>query len=70
MSSEPSEKSSEPTEKQKWLDLAYAECTKLGHHAVGNPFYHNGACQIGYQATTTVPIHKEEIAELPVHQEN
>ena len=41
----------EKTDKQAWLDRAYAVCKQLGHHVVGSEHYHNGACQEGYQAT-------------------
>jgi hypothetical protein len=50
-------------DRQTWLNRAYAECTKRGHHTVGNANYHNGACQEGFEATTTVPIHNEEPAQ-------
>lgn len=38
-------------EKQLWLDRAYAECKKLGHHIAKSPLFHNGACQEGFTAT-------------------
>ena len=52
-------------DKQTWLEAAYVECTRLGHHATGSPSFHNGVCQEGYQKTdpkiakdVDSPIHK------------
>jgi len=43
-------------DKRTLLDIAYAECTKLGHHVLGSLCFHNGACQEGYNAAKERPF--------------
>jgi hypothetical protein len=57
------------TDKQAWLNRAYAECRARGHHDAKNVKYHNGACQEGFEATANVvhvpPKEPGVVVELP-----
>jgi hypothetical protein len=55
-------------DKQTWLEAAYAECTRLGHHATGSPSFHNGVCQEGYSLSKKEIRQIAKDADSPIHK--